>query len=254
MKRVVVTGIGVVSPVGCALDEFWRAVVEGRSGIGPFVVARSERLTTQIAAQAREFDPAAHFEGKQQGLLDRFSQFAVVAARAAISDSGLTISEPLALEAATVIGSAAGGQTTMDNSYFKLYAENAARLHPLTVPRLMTSAAASQISMDLGLKGPAFCVASACASGAHAIGLAFQMIRSGQTSVAVAGGAEACLTTGTIKAWESLVSSARTTAGPSRAPGQGWCSAKGLPCCCWRSARRPSRVARASTQKFKDSA
>ncbi len=204
MKRVVVTGIGVVSPVGCALDEFWRAVVEGRSGIGPFVVARSERLTTRIAAQAREFDPAAHFEGKQQGLLDRFSQFAVVAARAAVRDSGLTISEPLALEAATVIGSAAGGQTTMDDSYFKLYAENAARLHPLTVPRLMTSAAASQISMDLGLKGPAFCVASACASGAHAIGLAFQMIRSGQTSVAVAGGAEACLTTGTIKAWESL--------------------------------------------------
>lgn len=204
MKRVVVTGIGVVSPVGCALDEFWRAVVEGRSGIGPFVVARSERLITRIAAQARQFDPAAHFEAKQLGFLDRFSQFAVVAARAAVHDSGLKISEPLALEAATVIGSAAGGQTTMDDSYFKLYAENAARLHPLTVPRLMTSAAASQISMDLGLKGPAFCVASACASGAHAIGLAFQMIRSGQTSIAVAGGAEACLTTGTIKAWESL--------------------------------------------------
>ena len=118
--------------------------------------------------------------------------------------SGLTLSDQLALEAATVIGSAAGGQTTMDDSYFRLYSECAARLHPLTVPRLMTSAAASQISMDLGLKGPAFCVASACASGAHAIGLTFQMIRSGMTTIAVSGGAEACLTAGTIKAWESL--------------------------------------------------
>ena len=204
MNRVVVTGIGVVSPVGCALEEFWTAVVEGRSGIGPLGVARSERLTTRIAAQVHQFDPAAHFEGKQQGLLDRFSQFAVVAARAAVQDSSLPLSERIGLEAATVIGSAAGGQTTMDDSYFRLYSENAARLHPLTVPRLMTSAAASQVSMDLGLKGPAFCVASACASGAHAIGLAFQMLRSGQATVAVAGGAEACLTTGTIKAWESL--------------------------------------------------
>lgn len=204
MNRVVVTGIGVVSPVGCALQEFWTAVVEGRSGIDRLLIARSERLTTRIAAQARQFDPAAHFEGKQLGLLDRFSQFAVVAARAAVHDAGLTISEQLALAVPTIIGSAAGGQTTMDDSYFKLYSDNATRLHPLTVPRLMTSAAASQVSMDLGLKGPAFCVASACASGAHAIGLAFQMLRSGQTPVAIAGGAEACLTAGTIKAWESL--------------------------------------------------
>jgi nodulation protein E len=145
-----------------------------------------------------------YFAPKQCGLLDRFAQFAVVAARAAVQDSGLTISDELALEAATVLGSAAGGQTTMDDSYFRLYGENSSRLHPLTVPRLMTSAAASQISMDLGLKGPAFCTSTACASGAHAIGLAFHMIRSGQTPVAVAGGAEACLTTGTIKAWESL--------------------------------------------------
>jgi nodulation protein E len=178
--------------------------VEGRSAIGPLSIARSERLSTRIAAQVSQFDPAALFEPKQCGLLDRFSQFGVAAARAAVQDSGLIISERLALEAATVIGSAAGGQTTMDDAYFRLYSENSSRLHPLTVPRLMTSAAASQISMDLGLKGPAFCVATACASGTHAIGLAFHMIRSGQAPVAVAGGAEACLTAGTIKAWESL--------------------------------------------------
>jgi len=204
MNRVVITGIGVVSPVGCTLEDFWPALVQGRSAIGPFSIARSERLSTRIAAQVSQFDPAALFEPKQRGLLDRFSQFAVVAARAAVQDSGLSISERLALDTATVIGSAAGGQTTMDDAYFKLYSDNSPRLHPLTVPRLMVSAAASQVSMDLGLKGPAFCTATACASGAHAIGLAFHMLRSGQAPVAVAGGAEACLTAGTIKAWEAL--------------------------------------------------
>jgi len=204
MNRVVITGIGVVSPVGCTIEEFWPALVEGRSAIGPFSVARSERLSTRIAAQVSQFDPATLFEPKQLGFLDRFSQFAIVAARSAVRDSGLDISERLALETATVIGSASGGQTTVDDSYFKLYSENSPRLHPLTIPRLMTSAAASQISMDLGLKGPTFCVATACAAGTHAIGLAFHMIRSGQAPVAVTGGAEACLTAGTIKAWESL--------------------------------------------------
>jgi nodulation protein E len=144
------------------------------------------------------------FEPKQRGLLDRFSGFAVMAARAAVRDSGLIISEELALETATVIGNASAGQTTLDDSYFKLYSDNSPRLHPLTIPRLMTSAAASQISMDLGLKGPTFCVGTACAAGTHAIGLAFHMLRYGQAPVAVAGGAEACLTAGTIKAWESL--------------------------------------------------
>jgi nodulation protein E len=204
MNRVVITGIGVVSPVGSTLEDFWPALVEGRSAIGPFSIARSERLTTRIAAQVRQFDSAALFASKQLGPMDRFSQFAVVAARSAFLDAGLDISEHLALETATVIGNASAGQTTLDDAYCKLYADNAPRLHPLTIPRLMTSAAASQISMDLGLKGPTFCVGTACAAGTHAIGLAFHMLRSGQAPVAVAGGSEACLTTGTIKAWEAL--------------------------------------------------
>jgi nodulation protein E len=204
MNRVVITGIGVVSAAGSELEEFWSALVEGRSAIGPFSVSRGDRLKTRIAAQVSVFDPAAHFAPKASGLMDRFSQFGVVAARAAVRNSGLDISDEEALETATVIGSACGGQSTADDSYFKLYSENSPRLHPLTIPRLIPNAAASQISMDLGLKGPAFCVATACASGTHAIGMAFHMVRSGQAPLALAGGAEACLTVGTIKAWEAL--------------------------------------------------
>src|SRR5258706_8698674 len=109
MIRVVITGIGVVSPVGGTLEEFWPALVEGRSAIGTFSIARGERLNTRIAAQVSLFDPVLHFEAKRVSLLDRFSQFAVVAARAAVRDSGLDISEQTALEAVTVIGTACGG-------------------------------------------------------------------------------------------------------------------------------------------------
>jgi nodulation protein E len=132
------------------------------------------------------------------------SRFAVYAAREAMRDCGLVMSEELALETATIIGNGAGGQNTLDDSYLRLYGQNAPRVHPLTVPRLMGNAAGSQVSIDLGLKGPGWTVASACASAGHAIGQAFHMLRSGQVAVAVTGGTEACLTVGTIKGWEAL--------------------------------------------------
>ncbi|HLH93485.1 MAG TPA: beta-ketoacyl-[acyl-carrier-protein] synthase family protein [Xanthobacteraceae bacterium] len=204
MQRVVITGIGVVSPVGSTLAEFWSALVAGRSGIGPLTLAAQERLSTCVAAEVHGFEPEAHFDAKQLSLLDRFSQFAVVAARAAVRDAALTIDEKAALETATVIGNAAGGQTTVDEAYLRLYGKNAPRVHPMTIPRWMVNAAASQVSMDLGLKGPTWTVATACASSTHAIGQAFHMLRMGQIPFALAGGAEACLTVGTLKSWEAL--------------------------------------------------
>src|SRR3982751_5270929 len=204
MNRVVITGIGVVSPVGSSLDKFWSGLVEGRSGIGPISVAPTERLSARIAAQVLDFDPALHFDPKRVTMLDRFSQFAVVAARQAVRDAQLEISEELALKAATVVGNAAGGQTSVDESYYKLYGQNSPRVHPLTIPRWMVNAAVSQVSMDLGLKGPTYTIASACSSGTHAIGQAFQTVRTGQAPIAIAGGTEACLTVGTIKCWEAL--------------------------------------------------
>jgi len=204
MNRVVVTGIGVVSPIGSTRDGFWSALVEARSGIGPIVIAPTERLSTRIAAQVLDFDPSQHFEPKRESLLDRFSQFAVVAARAAVRDAQLEITEEIAPEVATIVGNAAGGQTSVDESYYKLYAERSPRVHPLTIPRWMVNAAVSQVSMDLGIKGPTYTIASACASGTHAIGQAFYLVRSGRARVALAGGTEACLTVGTIKCWEAL--------------------------------------------------
>jgi len=204
MNRVVITGIGVASPVGHTLDRFWSALIEPRSGVRPLTIIPTERLNTRIAAQIDDFDPAAHFESKFANQLDRMSQFAVYAARAAMRDCGIVMSEQRALETATILGNGAGGQNTLDDSYYRLYGQNAPRVHPLSVPRLMGNAAGSQVSIDLGLKGPGWTVASACASGAHAIGQAFHMVRNGQVAMAMTGGTEACLTVGTIKGWEAL--------------------------------------------------
>jgi len=204
MNRVVVTGIGVVSPVGSTIYDFWSAVVEARSGIGPISIIPTERLTARVAAQVLDFDPVAHFEPRQSNAMDRFAQFAVVAARSAVRDAQLAIDEKLALDIATVIGTGVGGQNTQDSSYFRLYGQNAPKLHPLTIPRLMVNGAVSHVSMDLSLKGPTYSVATACASGTHAIGQAFHMLRFGQAPVAIAGGAEACVTVGTLKGWEAL--------------------------------------------------
>ena len=204
MNRVVITGMGVVSPVGCDLEAYWHALVEGRSGIGPITSIPTERLNIRIGAEVKNYVPEKNFDSRAVPLLDRFAQFAVIAARNAVADSGLVFGEELAQETATIVGTGVGGQHTLDDGYYRLYGQNAARLHPFTIPRLMVNAGASQISMDLGLRGPTFAVASACASGAHAIGVAFDMIRCGRAAAALAGGAEACLTVGTLKGWEAL--------------------------------------------------
>jgi nodulation protein E len=204
MNRVVVTGIGVVSPVGSTREDFWSGLVDARSGIGPITRIPTDRLNVGIAAEVRDFDPAQHFDSKRLGMMDRFSQFAVVAARAAVKDAQLDITEEIALTAATIVGNGAGGMNTLDDAFLRIYGQNIPRTHPLTIPRLMANAPSSLISMDLGLKGPTFTIASACASGTHAIGQAFQMVRTGQSQVALAGGSEACITVGTMKAWEAL--------------------------------------------------
>jgi len=202
VPRVVITGLGVVSPAGQCIRDFWSAIVAGDSAIRPITLIPTEQLTSKIAAEVADFDPSVHFEPKVLSLMDRFSQFAVVAARQAIADAGLD--GHCGLTTATIIGSGVGGQTTLDEGYKRLYGEKAARLHPFTIPRLMLNAAASQVSMDLGLGGPAFAVASACASGTRALGQAYRMVRDGDVQVAVSGGTEACLTLGTLKAWEAL--------------------------------------------------
>ncbi len=203
MKRVAITGLGAVSAAGLTAADTWTAVREGRSGIGPLVCVRQELISTRIAAQALDFDPDRYFAPKRSASMDRFSQFAVAAARQAVDQAGLDRESPTFRAAAAIVGIGVGGLVTLDDSFHRMYVDGK-RAHPLTIPKLMCNAAASQVSMELGTHGITYAVASACASGTHAIGLAAQLIRSGACSVALTGGSEACVTPGTLLGWEAL--------------------------------------------------
>ena len=202
--RVVVTGWGVLSAIGHTAETYWSNLSRGVSGIAPAVTIPIDQLAQKVVAEVKDYDPLKFLDEREVAPMDRVAQFGVIAAREAIAHSGLKFDGEISEQTATIIGCGVGGQSTQDENYKRLYRDNAKRLHPLTIPRLMVNAPASQISMSCGLRGPAFVVASACASSTHAIGLAFQMVRSGQAPVAVTGGAEACIAFGTMKGWEAL--------------------------------------------------
>ncbi len=204
MNRVVITGLGVVSSVGQSTQDYWESLVAGRSAFALPTLGTAAQASDKLVGEVKSFDPAAHFESSQVLLLDRVSQFAIVAARQAVSQSGLALRGELAERTAAIIGTGSGGHTTVDESFHRLYAKGAARLHPLTIPKAMISAPASQVSLYCGIKGPTFAVSSACASATHAIGQAFHMVRSGSVTCAVTGGTEASITFGAMKGWEAM--------------------------------------------------
>lgn len=202
-RRVAVTGIGVVSPFGDTFGDFWTAIASGQSGIRPMTLVAPGSLRFPNAAEAAGFDPARHFEEKEAAMLDRFAQFAVVAAREAVKTSGVKITAETGHRAAIVTGSCTGGQATEDENFRSLYAGNQ-RVSPLTIPRVMGNAGASRISFEFGITGPVYTVSTACSSSNHAIGQAFWMVRSGMADVAIAGGSEAPFSLGFLKAWEAM--------------------------------------------------
>ncbi|PTW52149.1 beta-ketoacyl-[acyl-carrier-protein] synthase family protein [Rhodovulum kholense] len=204
MKRVVITGQGTINALGHSVPETLAAFREGRCGIGEIDIQDLDRLSIRIGGQVRGYDPEAHFNRQQIALYDRFTQFTLLAARQAVGQAGLTFSDELSEEAGVVLGTSGGGMNTLDENYRSVYEEGKNRVHPFVVPKLMNNAAASHVSMAYNLKGPSFTVATACASSNHAMGQAFQMIRSGMTRVMVTGGSESMLCFGGIKAWEGL--------------------------------------------------
>jgi nodulation protein E len=204
LNRVVVTGLGVVSPIGQTVGNYSAGLIASHSGLALPTFAPAVQLSTKLVGQVKDFDPAAHFEPQRMGLLDRVSQFAVVAARQALAQSGLSLRDGLAERTAVIIGTGSGGHATVDDSFHRLYADGAKRLNPLTIPRSMMSAAVSQVSLYCDIKGPAYAVTSACASATHAICQAFQMVRAGGATCAVCGGTEASITFGALKGWEAM--------------------------------------------------
>lgn len=204
MRRVVITGQGTINALGRTAPETYDAMRNGVCGIGPLSFDNVDRLSIKIGGQITGYDPTDRFSRQEINLYDPFTQFALIAAEEAISQSGLVFEEELSEFSGVILGTAGGGLQTQDENYRTVYEEGKNRVHPFVVPRLMNNSAVSHVSMAHSLKGPSFTVSTACASSNHAMGQAFQLVRSGAAKVMITGGAESMLCFGGIKAWEGL--------------------------------------------------
>jgi len=202
MRRVVITGIGTVNALAQDVPGTFQAFREGRVGIGPLGFRDADRLSIRIGAEVRDWQPEKFFPAKELPLLDRLTQYALVAGAEAAAMAGLP--EGLGPRGGVILGTAAGGIQTWEESYRAVFSDGKNRVSPLVVPRLMHNAPASHLSIRFGLQGPVLAVSSACASANHAMGLALQQIRAGAADVMLTGGAEAMLCFGGVKAWEGL--------------------------------------------------
>jgi len=204
MRRVAITGLGSICALGRNVAEFARGLAEGRCGIGPIESTDVSQLRFHHGAEVKGYSHRGYFEDRRADFLDRFAQFAVIAAREAIADAAIEWTPALCESAAIVTGSCVGGQSTEDIGFHDVYKMGLNRVHPLTIPKTMANAGASHISMEFGITGPSFTLSTACSSAAHAIGQAFWMVRSGVTDLAIAGGSEAPFSFGILKAWEAM--------------------------------------------------
>jgi nodulation protein E len=204
LRRVAVTGIGVISALGANRESFWRALAAGESGIRPMELVPPGTVRFPNAAETRDYRVAGHFDEKEVVLLDRFAQFAAVAAREAVLDSGVEFTAGLREQTAIVTGSSSGGQTSEDESFRDYYERKQTRFSPFAIPKAMSNAGASRISFEHGVTGPVYTVSTACSSANHAIGQAFWMVRNGAAEIAIAGGSEAPFSPGMLKAWEGM--------------------------------------------------
>jgi nodulation protein E len=203
-RRVAVTGLGIISPLGLNLEDSWKSLSRGLSGIGPIKSVDCSALRFQNGAEVRDYDPLKHFEGGKDAYIDRFAQFSVVAAREALRNSGVQLTPELRENSAIVCGSAVGGQAAIESGFEDLWVQGRGRVHPLTIPKTMANAGASHIAMDMGLSGPTYTISTACSSANHAIGQAFRLVRDGEAELAMTGGSEAMFTIGMLKAWEAM--------------------------------------------------
>jgi nodulation protein E len=195
----------MISALGNDIPETWASVYEGRSGIGPIHSVDVPDLRFKNGAQITGYKPGEHFEANRLPYLDPFSQFAVIAAREAVKSSGIDLTPSLREITAIVTGSGMGGQSTLGDGLAKLYLKEKMRFDvPLIIPRAMSNAGASHISMEFGISGPAYTVSTACCSANHAIGQAFRMVRDGDVELAITGGSDAPFGFGLLKAFEAM--------------------------------------------------
>ncbi len=217
MRRVVITGMGMFASTGKDRESFFANIVNARSAVGRITQFDPSSLDIQIAAEVPDYNPGDYFPIKRLDLLDRFTQFALLAAREAFQSSGIEIKEEERPRFGVVMGSGMGGVQTFETGCINLYAKQATRLHPFTIPKVMHNAPTSQICMEYGAQGPSLSISTACSSSGHALGEAFHFIRYGLADVVLAGGSDTPITYSMLRSWESVRVLASGNGDPSRA-------------------------------------
>src|SRR3989338_1352436 len=187
-QRVVITGVGCVTPIGNTAQETWAAVLKGKSGTGLVTQVDKNQFNSKVAAEVKSFEPLKYLSSKQLKKSDRFVQFAVAGSKMAFEDSALDVSKEDVNFFGVLIGSGIGGLRTIEEQHKILLEKGPSRISPFLIPMLIVNMAPGQVAIELGLKGPNNCVATACATGSHALGNAFKIIQRGEADVMLAGG------------------------------------------------------------------
>ena len=193
-KRVVVTGIGVISPVGNTKDEFWSAIVSGKNGVGPMTSFDCKDYTSRIAGEVKDFTPHPFIPKKELRRMEKFVQFAVTAAKEAVDDSGLDISKEDPFRIGVLVGSGIGSLRIIEEQHKVILERGPSRITPFLIPMLIVNMASGHISIMFKIKGPNSCTTTACAAGTHALGDAFRIIQKGDADMMISGGTESCIT------------------------------------------------------------
>lgn len=194
MKRVAITGLGAITPIGMGKESFWNSLTQGKSGVGLITRFDTTDFDTKIGAEVKDFNPSDYMDKKEAKRMDRFTQYAVVGAKLALEDGKIDLDKLNLDKVGVVIGVGIGGMETMGTEFAKLGDRGPSRVSPLYIPMMISNMAPGQISMTFGFRGPTMTITTACASGTHAIGEAFRMIKSGNADMIVTGGAEASIT------------------------------------------------------------
>lgn len=216
-RRVVITGLGVISPVGNDVETFWRALISGKSGIGPITSFDASRFDSKIAGEVKDFEPAKYMDAKEARRMEKFAQFAVAVAKEAVVDAGLDLTKEDPNRIGVIVGSGIGSLRIVEEQCKVYFEKGPSRFSPFMIPMLIVNEAAGHISITLGLKGPNSCVATACASGSHAVGDAFRIVRYGDADMMLAGGTESCVTALGVGGFCALKALSRRNDAPQKA-------------------------------------
>jgi len=216
-ERVVITGMGVLSPVGLTLDSFWNSLCEGKSGVGPITKFDVTNFPAKIAAELKDFNAADYIDRKEVRRMDDNVQYAVIAAQMAITDSGLELDSEDRNRIGVVMGTGVGGIWTFENQHTNLINKGPGRVSPFFIPMMIADMAPGQISMIHGLKGPNYTTVSACSSGAHGIGNAFRILQHGDADVMITGGTEASVSPMAVAGFSNMKALSFRNEEPERA-------------------------------------